>query len=210
MLKRLLIALLACALGVASLPAQTTVVDLPNVVVSLPGIGQGWLDTLRAIAGPAAVDTLPSGMKVLRYNGVPYPVGGWYDNTNDVIHINGDTSVYTWFASQITRQGTHQHPIETANPAGVLAHEFGHRFQLRVLLPANGVRESGDTLPTWAQGDAEVFADRFAMALLAIRTPKVKIVPTRGNNVPVAPPEPTDPCDPLQAILLALLRRNLP
>jgi hypothetical protein len=210
----LIAALFLAASGVFYRALSQTVVDLPGVVVNLPGIGQGWLDTLRAVAGPAAVDTLPTAMQGSLSQGHRYPVGGWYDEVQDVVYINPDTAVYTAFARQITRQGTHQHPLETANPAGVLAHEFGHRFQLKVLLPADGVREPGDTLPDWAQGNPEVFADRFATAMLAIRTPVIVLPKVPGNTTAGGGVEPGVVSDPLQdmlpTILLVLLHRNLP
>lgn len=211
--QRLLPALLAGLLAAAS-PVRASAQQPANpAVLALDGITPGWLDTLRAIAGDVVVDTLPTVMQVLDYSGRRYPVGGWYNNQLDVVFLNPHPEVFDYLHDNVSRARVFTHPAETTNPSGVLAHEFGHRFQLKVLLRPDGVREPGDTVPSWAQGNAEVFADRFAVVLLRLRTPAaIAPVLQRGNDMlPVPDPTPSDVAnDILYAVLTTLLKRNLP
>jgi len=137
------------------------------VVAKLPKIGTGWIDTLRAVAGEAVIDTLPFGKQVFMYGGQPFVQVGWYNDGENTIYVHPDTAAYRRMRKWCPPARL-CHPVELMVPSGVLAHEFGHRFQV-CLWPHGPVREAGDSLPTWAQGDPEVFADRFGVALLALR-----------------------------------------
>ncbi len=138
-----------------------------RAVAALPGVGQGWIDTLRLVAGDAQVEPI---------NGVMTRTEGQYllgvsEPWHDIISIRTDLAAYAKFirdAKQWSEGFGYQHPLEVCIPAGVTAHEFGHRWR-ETLWPHGEVREGGDSLPTWAQGNEEEFADRFARAMLAIR-----------------------------------------
>jgi len=137
------------------------------VVAALPDVGTGWLDTLRTIAGDAAVDTLPFGKQVYVYGTSRFVQVGWYNDVDNVVYVHPDTAAYRKIRKWCPPARL-CHPAELMVPAGVVAHEFGHRFQVS-LWPHGAVREYGDSLPTWAQGDPEVFADRFGIAVMALR-----------------------------------------
>ncbi len=138
-----------------------------RAVAALPGVGEGWLDTLRMVAGDAVVEPISPIMVAdegLYLLGVTEP---WHQ----IISINTDMTAYPRFirASKLWGEGFgYQHPLALCNPAGVTAHEFGHRWK-ETLWPHGEVREGGDTLPVWAQGNPEEFADRFSRAMMVLR-----------------------------------------
>lgn len=146
-------------------------------VIALPGIGAGWLDTLRAVAGSGPVDTLPTTAQLWcisfrdGVSTVPVTrcltVGGLYDNVKDIVYVHPHVEAYDLLRATVLAAPTMAHPPVTANPAGILAHEFGHRFQLTTL--GGSVYDPAHPLPEWAVGNGEVFADRFAVAMLALR-----------------------------------------
>lgn len=137
-----------------------------RAVAALPGVGQGWLDTLRRIAGPARVAPINAAMRATEGGyllGVTEP---WHD----LVSVDTDMASYARFIrdSRLWVGFGYMHPLSLCNPAGVTAHEFGHRFR-ETLWPHGPVREAGDSLPSWAQGGEEEFADRFARAMMALR-----------------------------------------
>ncbi len=138
-----------------------------RAVTALPGVGAGWLDTLRRVAGDARVEEVNAAMTATEGKyllGVTEP---WHQ----IISINTDMRAYAVFIRDSKAWGEgygYQHPLALCNPAGVTAHEFGHRWR-ETLWPHGEVREGGDTLPTWAQGGEEEFADRFGRAMMALR-----------------------------------------
>lgn len=141
-----------------------------RIVAALPGVGAGWLDTLRRVAGPATIDTVSP----LEVFDVCCDLLGLFERWHVLISINPRVAAYSRFvrhAGATLCQGDffgYQHPLTMANPAGVVAHEFGHRFQFGER--PHDVPQAGDSLPTWARDDnAERFADRFARAMLALR-----------------------------------------
>jgi hypothetical protein len=76
-------------------------------IAGMRGMSRGLLDSLQAVAGPVAVDTLPDDL--LRRAGYEKrSVRGWYDRQNDRVYV---------------------HPRQ-AGPYD-LAHEFGHRLLAR-------------------------------------------------------------------------------
>lgn len=154
-------------LGIDRELARITALAPEYAVAALPGVGQGWLDTLRMIAGDARIEAV--GPKMIRDEG-PYLLGveePWHG----LISVRTDMRAYARYirdSKQWEGGYGYQHPLTMCNPAGVTAHEFGHRFR-ESLWPHEAVRESGDSLPTYAQGGEEEFADRFARAMLALR-----------------------------------------
>lgn len=125
-------------------------------VAAMDGIGDGWIDTLRVIAGrDIVVDTL-IGPILSSFEGdllgLQEP---WYTR----VRINTDLATYILFSREVGKnQGrsfSYVHPPELAYPAVVLAHEFGHEYQFRH--------------PEWQGWPAEFFADRFAFAMMALR-----------------------------------------
>lgn len=132
-------------------------------VASLPGIGSGWIDTLRRVTGGRVeVDTLPIQI-IESYNHGNNLVGlyeGWYGR----VRVGTDMRFYFRPLSRICNKRPsfhghfeYRHPPELWNPATVIAHEFGHYYQHVV----------ADT--TWKNWHDEIFADRFALTMLAIR-----------------------------------------
>lgn len=140
-----------------------------RVVAALPGVGQGWLDTLRRVAGPATVDTLSLQMVAAYEDGDvdANTLLGVSEPWQHLIFIRVDLRLYARFVRHESGPNP-SHPLAEAIPAGVLAHEFGHHFQSR-LWPHGEIREAGDSLPSWAQDEREHFADRFSRAMLALR-----------------------------------------
>lgn len=138
-------------------------------MAALPGVGAGWLDTLRRVAGPTAIDTVSP----LEFYDECCNLLGQFERWHMLVSINVHVPAYARFVRSATGtlcQGDwgYQHPLAMANPAGVVAHEFGHRFQFGAR--PHVVPEPGDTLPTWAEDeDVERYADRFARAMLALR-----------------------------------------
>lgn len=130
-----------------------------RAVIALPGVGPGWVDTLRHITGHAEIDTLTRKM-IDYYDGA---LAGLYEHWYDRVRLNTHMRAYIALARagcSEDRGWGHVHPLEIASPSGVLAHEFGHRFQAKVRAAYP---------EAWARVPPEVFADRFALAMLAIR-----------------------------------------
>lgn len=92
-------------------------------VLQIPGMSRGLLDSLRIVAGPAAVDTLPDDL-VRRIGFEKEGVRGWYDPKGDVVYLH-------------PRKGTPR----------ILAHEFGHR----VLQTTPGLRNTQTGAEIFAQ-----------------------------------------------------------
>lgn len=141
-----------------------------RIVAALPGVGAGWLDTLRRVAGPVTVDTL-SKQTVGAYDDgedESSTMLGVYESWHQLISVRTDLKFYSRFVRRQSGTPNPSHPLASAIPSGVVAHEFGHRFQ-NSLWPHGEVREAGDSLPSWAQDENEHFADRFARAMLALR-----------------------------------------
>lgn len=136
-------------------------------VAAMPGVGQGWIDTLRLVSGfRGRVDTVSAAMVRTEGDFLLGVTEYWHD----VVNVRTDMRAYARFVrgqSCVAGFG-YQHPATVTNPPGVVAHEFGHAFAI-ALWPHGLVREGGDSLPTWAQGNPEEFADRFARAMLALR-----------------------------------------
>lgn len=141
-----------------------------RVVAALPGVGTGWLDTLRRVAGDVQVDTISKAMLVAYAEPDDGTMLGAFEPWHNLISVRADMKAYLRYIRQnVALQGSeYAHPLTTASPAGVVAHEFGHLFQAN-LWPHGEVREGGDSLPSWAQDQRERFADRFARAMLALR-----------------------------------------
>lgn len=128
-------------------------------VAALGGIGAGWIDTLRRVAGPAEVDTLTAEMGE-HFNGT---LCGLYEQWYDRVRVSTDMRTYDRLLRALHEtegrgMGWYQHPVQLSTPAAVIAHEFGHRLQ-----------DSFENAPQWANNAPEVFADRFALAMLAVR-----------------------------------------
>src|SRR6266550_810713 len=122
-----------------------------RAVTALPGVGAGWLDTLRRVAGPATVEPINS---IMTRDEGEFLLGV-HEPWHDLISTRTDMIAYARFIRAAKTWGEgygYQHPLSLCIPAGVLAHEFGHRFQ-ETLWPHGEVREAGDSLPVWAQGD---------------------------------------------------------
>src|SRR6266550_925833 len=122
-----------------------------RAVTALPGVGAGWLDTLRRVAGPATVEPINS---IMTRDEGEFLLGV-HEPWHDLISVRIDMIAYARFIRAAKTWGEgygYQHPLSLCIPAGVLAHEFGHRFQ-ETLWPHGEVREAGDSLPVWAQGD---------------------------------------------------------
>lgn len=128
-----------------------------RIVAAMPGVGAGWLDMLRRVAGPATVDTIIQPMLDEYGDGLL----GMFENWHVLISIRPDLRAYTRNVRSVCREQSfdYMHPVTTANPPAVVAHEFGHRLQLAL----------GRPLPKWAFIESEQFADRFARAMLALR-----------------------------------------
>lgn len=169
----LILALIAVAMGVAVFPIPRTA---EHAVAALPGVGAGWIDTLRRIAGPTAIDTVSP----LEFYDLPSDLLGLFERWHVLVSINPHMAAYSrfvrnstsdWCSNRVDWFGggpSYRHPLSMANPAGVVAHEFGHRFQFGAR--PHTVPQKGDTLPSWAFDDnVERFADRFARAMLALR-----------------------------------------
>jgi len=147
-----------------------TVLGPERAVVALPGVGDGWLDTLRRVAGPATIDTVSD---LENFDEGNNDLIGLFESWHGLISVRPRMIAYTRYQRHWNgdncRTFSYLHPVEiTGNPAGSLAHEFGHLFQFRAR--PHPIYEKGDTLPRWAQDNiAERYADRFARAMLAIR-----------------------------------------
>ena len=169
--------LVACLIagGKFATAANDWVAHSPErAVAALPGVGAGWLDTLRRVAGPAAIDTVIP----LEFYDQCCDLLGQFERWHVLISVNVNMVAYSRFIRHVTTQWCaasdgwfsdgYRHPLAMANPAGVVAHEFGHRFQFGQR--PHVVPQDGDTLPPWARDENEErFADRFARALLALR-----------------------------------------
>lgn len=144
-----------------------------RIVAALPGIGDGWIDTLRRIAGPAQIDTLSALMVYDVEYGFPGARNliGMFEPWHMRVTLHPYPLAYTRYTSnwnQCREAWGYRHPVEvTSTPAGTIAHEFGHRLQFG--LRRQPPQSRADTLPTWAQDQSERFADRFARAVLALR-----------------------------------------
>lgn len=169
----LLLSIVLLFVGGAAFQAQFTrweALGGERVVAALPGVGQGWLDTLRRVAGPVSVDTL-SKQEIGSYDDGDVDNSsmlGLYEPWHRSIYIRADMLAFAFYIRRESGQPNPSHPFTSSNPAGVVAHEFGHAFQSS-LWPHGEVREAGDSLPSWAQDEREHFADRFARAMLALR-----------------------------------------
>lgn len=146
--------------------ARWEVLAPERAVAGLPGVGEGWLDTLRRVAGDVRIDTISRLMVASEGQFLL----GVHESWHNTISIRTEIRAYTRFlrGSTCLRSFEYQHPTTITHPAGVVAHEFGHRFEVS-LWPHGDVREGGDSLPTFAQGNRERFADRFSRAMLALR-----------------------------------------
>jgi len=139
-------------------------------VARLPGVGAGWIDTLRRVAGPVAIDTV-SALENFEEGGSD--LIGLFESWHGLISIRAHMIYYSRYQhhynSDVCRVFDYIHPVEIAgSPAGTLAHEFGHLFQFRAR--QHVVPQEGDTLPPWARDNInERYADRFARAMLALR-----------------------------------------
>jgi hypothetical protein len=144
-----------------------------RAVAAMPGVGAGWLDTLRRVAGPARIATISP----LEFYDECCDLLGLFERWHILVSINVDPAAYSRFIRDVSAHlcesdgfggAVYRHPLAMANPAGVVAHEFGHRFQFGER--PHVVPQPGDTLPKWARDNIdERFADRFARAMLALR-----------------------------------------
>src|SRR2546429_5756128 len=79
-----------------------------RVVAALPGVGAGWLDTLRRVAGAATVDTVSLAM---RYD--DESLLGVFEEWHHIVNIRTDLRAY--FAFQRNVCGRHsfgyEHPV---------------------------------------------------------------------------------------------------
>ena len=128
-----------------------------RTVAAMPGVGSGWLDTLRRVVGPLKVDTV-STIMLRDFDG---SLLGLFEPWHNTVNLNPRMIEFTSFI----RRGGGSHPLTIANPAGVVAHEFGHAFQFSIWLEHG----SWECMPDWANDGREHFADRFARVMLAIR-----------------------------------------
>lgn len=160
----LMIIALAAIIGWELAGARTRWIKLApeRVVLALPGVGAGWADTLRRIVGgPTAIDTLTAPI-IATYDST---LAGLYEPWYHRVRLSPHMLTYYILLREMARtQGAASnwtHPPETCSPAMVLAHEFGHAFQYRIR--RDGIYER------WWDVDGELFADQFALAMLAIR-----------------------------------------
>lgn len=167
-LTGVLLVLFAMGLGVMmeNSNARYTALATERAVAALPGVGQGWLDTLRLIAGDVRIDTVTP---LMAYDDGPSLLGV-FEPWHLLVSIRTDMREYFTFQRGVC--GMHSfgylHPVTLATPAAVVAHEFGHRFQFG-LWPHGLPGLPGDTVPKYARDFDERFADRFARAMLALR-----------------------------------------
>jgi len=129
-----------------------------RAVAALPGVGAGWLDTLRRVAGgdPVTIDTINAvELDWDGRGGVSYLLG-LHEPFHNIISIRLDMKMYAGFVRLGSVCGRdswgYQHPVTVANPPAVVAHEFGHHFAMGS--PFDG---------------SEEFADRFSRAMMALR-----------------------------------------
>lgn len=153
-------------LGIDRELARITALAPEYAVAALPGVGQGWLDTLRMVAGDVRIDTVTP---LMAYDDGPSLLGV-FEPWHLTVSIRTDMREYHTFQRSVC--GMHSfgylHPVTLATPAAVVAHEFGHRFQFS-LWPHGLPGLPGDTVPKYAQDFDERFADRFARAMMALR-----------------------------------------
>jgi hypothetical protein len=126
-----------------------------RAVASLPGVGAGWLDTLRRVAGgdPVTIDTINA--VEIRWGG--NSLLGLHEPFHHIISIRLDPKSYPEFIRTVSEgdgSWEYQHPVTVATPPTVVAHEFGHHFAFTA---ASEFSRS------------EEFADRFARAMMALR-----------------------------------------
>lgn len=123
-------------------------------VAAMDGIGAGWIDTLRRVAGSAEIDTLTR--PILDYY-APFNLIGLSEAWYDRVRVGTDLGAYMRFSKSVSAHTGHAyyHPTWLAYPAAVIAHEFGHQYQRRN--------------SAWRNWHPEVFADYFAQAALQLR-----------------------------------------
>lgn len=208
-------AFLVALIGTSALLPAPPAATPEEIVAALPGVGAGWLDTLRRVAGPVAIDTISP----LEAFDECCDLLGLFERWHMLISINPHMTAYARFVRNAAAPRpwagwfgpSYTHPLTMVHPAGVVAHEFGHRFQFGAR--PHAVPMPGDTLPRYAR-DAmdERFADRFARAMLALRgwddpDPRDAQLNHRvrylliasywpaGTNEAVRPPAPAAPAD---------------
>ncbi len=149
-------------------PPRTEALYINPAVLRLPGITRAYIDSLVSIVGPLeAIDTLPTvnqGAVHVETDSTGFVrtlnmdiTCGWF--RDDTVFLNPHLSSYNSMAG--LSAATLQHPPGVTTPAGVIAHEFGHKL-------LSQFRQIG-VVPPWALGNPEFFADRFALVVLALR-----------------------------------------